>query len=93
MQLVRDLGLLEGDGVSVVPPVEVTDEQLLTVHEPAYVAAVRAASTDQPLADLARGLGTDDVPCSRRCTTSPCASAGPLSRPRSRCTPGGRCTP
>jgi acetoin utilization protein AcuC len=62
MQLVRDLGLLAGDDVRVVPPAEVDEARLLAVHEPDYVAAVRAASTDQPVTDLARGLGTDDVP-------------------------------
>ena len=35
---------------------------LTTVHDPAYVAAVRAASLDPAPADLARGLGTEDDP-------------------------------
>ncbi len=38
------------------------DGVLLTVHEPEYVAAVRAAGADPSAADPLRGLGTDDDP-------------------------------
>jgi acetoin utilization protein AcuC len=62
MHLVRDLGLLEGDEVTVIPPVEVDDAMLLTVHDPAYLEAVQRSSVDPDHHDLHRGLGTDDVP-------------------------------
>ena len=65
MHLVRDLGLLEGENVTVVPPVEIDDERLLTVHDPEYVAAVQRSSADPDEHDLLRGLGTDDVPTFR----------------------------
>ena len=62
MELVRELGLLDAPGVREVGPVPVDEALLLAVHEPEYVAAVRAASSDPGAADLARGLGTGDVP-------------------------------
>jgi len=62
MHLVRDLGLLDGPDVTVIPPVVIDDDLLLTVHDPDFVAAVRRASTDPDDVDLHRGLGTDDVP-------------------------------
>ncbi len=65
MQLVRDLGLLDGEDTHLLAPVPVPEELLLEVHERSYVDAVRAASSRTPVADLARGLGTDDVPCFR----------------------------
>ncbi len=60
MRLVSDIGLLDRSGVRVVAPEIASDEILETVHEPAYVAAVRAASDGVP--DPARGLGTEDDP-------------------------------
>jgi acetoin utilization protein AcuC len=62
MHLVRDLGLLDGDDVTVIPPVVIDDDQLLTVHDAEFVDAVRRASADPDDIDLHRGLGTDDVP-------------------------------
>jgi acetoin utilization protein AcuC len=59
--LAAGLGLLERPDVAVVAAGEADDELLTTVHEPAYVAAVRAASTSGTT-DLARGLGTEDNP-------------------------------
>ena len=61
MDLARELGLLDAPGVSVVGVEGATTAELLTVHTPAYVAAVRAASEsgDQ---DSAHGLGTEDDP-------------------------------
>ncbi|MFC8503876.1 acetoin utilization protein AcuC [Pedococcus sp. NPDC057267] len=56
------LGVFDADGVEVFSPVAPDDELLLTVHEPAYVEAVRAASEDPRAADTSRGLGTDDDP-------------------------------
>jgi acetoin utilization protein AcuC len=59
--LAAGLGLLEQPDVAVVAADEASDELLTTVHEPAYVAAVRAASSSGTV-DLARGLGTEDNP-------------------------------
>src|SRR5690606_5949488 len=66
MGLVRALGLLDGDGAPqgaprVVGPEPASDDVLGLVHEPAYVAAVRAAS-EHGTPDPARGLGTEDDP-------------------------------
>lgn len=65
MHLVRDLGLLEPDHVTVIPPDQVDDDLLRTVHEPDFVDAVRRSSEDPDQVDLHRGLGTDDVPTFR----------------------------
>ena len=59
-RLLDDLGVL--DKVEVVSPAIASDELLTTVHEPAYVAAVRMASLDPEHADGRRGLGTEDDP-------------------------------
>src|SRR3954451_20216865 len=61
-RLVRDTGLLEQPGVVRASAEPATDELLELVHEPRYVAAVRAASRQGALPALAYGLGTDDVP-------------------------------
>jgi acetoin utilization protein AcuC len=53
----RALQLLAGDDVLIVPPRPATDAELLTVHAPEYIEAVKRA---QP--DLRYGLGTEDVP-------------------------------
>ncbi|MCW1804269.1 acetoin utilization protein AcuC [Brachybacterium squillarum] len=68
LELTRTLaaatGLLDRPGVVTLPAPVATDEQLLRVHEPEYLAAVRRAS--EPGAeweDLLRfGIGGDDVP-------------------------------
>lgn len=62
MHLVRDLGLLEADHVTVLVPDEIDDSALETVHSADYVAAVRRSSEDPSVHDVHRGLGTDDVP-------------------------------
>lgn len=59
VRLATELGVLED--VELVGAEPATDEVLSTVHEPAYVAAVRAASTDGRR-DAVRGLGTSDDP-------------------------------
>ena len=61
-RLCQDLGLFDLPGVEVVGAGVADDALLTTVHEPAYVAAVRAASLDPGHADVARGLGTEDDP-------------------------------
>jgi acetoin utilization protein AcuC len=62
MHLARDLGLLEGDNVTVIEPDPVDDAMLATVHDDEFIEAVRRASVDPSVVDLHRGLGTDDVP-------------------------------
>ncbi|HYN30129.1 MAG TPA: acetoin utilization protein AcuC [Dermatophilaceae bacterium] len=62
-RLARALGVL--DDLEVVCPEVCPDDVLTTVHEPAYVAAVRAASDDPASADERRGLGTEDDPAFR----------------------------
>ncbi|HEY0119085.1 MAG TPA: acetoin utilization protein AcuC, partial [Cellulomonas sp.] len=59
--LAGGLGLLEGPDVAVVGAAEASDDLIATVHEPAYIAAVRRASSSGAV-DSARGLGTDDNP-------------------------------
>jgi len=61
MELARELGLFDDDCCEVCKNPPASDELLATVHEPEYLAAVAAASTDG-VPDLARGLGTDDNP-------------------------------
>ena len=63
MRLAHELGLLDLPNLSLMGPVDVLDEAaLLRVHEVDYVEAVRKASADPHFVDLARGLGTEDVP-------------------------------
>jgi acetoin utilization protein AcuC len=60
MALARELGLLDRDGVAVVRP-EPADEVALTrVHDPAYLAAVKAAPDDPFFTGY--GLNTPDNP-------------------------------
>ena len=59
-RLAQALGVL--DHVEVVSPGIASDAVLSTVHDPGYVAAVRAASLDPTAADGRRGIGTEDDP-------------------------------
>lgn len=59
MRLADQLGVLER--LRVVPAPVAGEDQLVTVHDPAYIEAVqRAGNTLRP--DLAFGLGTEDDP-------------------------------
>lgn len=63
MRLVREFGILDLPSVHLLGPVDpVPDQDLLRVHELAYVDAVKAASVDPHALNLARGLGTADDP-------------------------------
>ena len=63
MRLIREFGLDEGAGVDVLGDIDpVSDETLERVHDPDFIAAVRAAGGVPPVADPARGLGTSDDP-------------------------------
>ncbi|RKT78925.1 acetoin utilization protein AcuC [Terracoccus luteus] len=56
------LGVFAADGVEVTGAEPATDAQLATVHDPDYIAAVRAASADPSRAEPRYGLGTEDDP-------------------------------
>jgi len=60
--LARDLGLLGAPGVHVTGAEPAPDDVLTTVHQVAYLSAVKTASEDPRHADVRFGLGTDDVP-------------------------------
>jgi len=55
-------GLFGHADVALLNPAVPEDALLETVHDPAYIAAVKAASADPSDADEARGLGTEDDP-------------------------------
>jgi acetoin utilization protein AcuC len=61
-RLCAELGLFAQPDVTVVTAQPVAPELLESVHDPAYVAAVRAASADPRHADERYGLGTEDDP-------------------------------
>jgi acetoin utilization protein AcuC len=60
-RLCEAFGLFQA-GVGVVSPPVASDELLSTVHDPAYISAVKLASVDPAQADERRGLGTEDDP-------------------------------
>ncbi len=71
IELAREFGLLDADGVTVAPADPATDAELQFVHDPAYIAVVREAGeyasgnrSARPDAAtlLAYGLGTADDP-------------------------------
>jgi acetoin utilization protein AcuC len=59
MELARELGLLSA--LTMLPVVPATDAELETVHDPAYIEAVRRAGRELA-PDPRFGLGTDDNP-------------------------------
>ncbi|WP_432836392.1 acetoin utilization protein AcuC [Dactylosporangium sp. CA-092794] len=60
MDLARRLGVLDRPGVVVERPEPATDDVLATVHDPDYIAVVKAASTGRRIGVM--GLGTSDNP-------------------------------
>ncbi|HUF49375.1 MAG TPA: acetoin utilization protein AcuC [Longimicrobiales bacterium] len=63
LELIRALGLIDGDTRRIVPARSATDAELLAAHAPAFVDAVRRASEGATTPALhAFGLGTADVP-------------------------------
>lgn len=64
ISLIEAMGLLDGEGLQVVAPRIATDDELLRVHSPEYVAMVRQLSEDSRAwrDGLPYGLGTDDNP-------------------------------
>ena len=76
MSLARSIGLL--DGVEIVAPATATEAELLRVHTPAYIGAVKAAD---PLAtvtavDPPYGLGSTDNPVFERMHEAAATIAG-----------------
>ncbi len=61
MALARELGVLDGPGVTMIPAAPATDAELETVHDAAYIEAVRRAGHEL-VADARFGLGTEDDP-------------------------------
>lgn len=61
-RLASSLGLLDAEHVRILQPPVATDEQLATVHDPAFIAAVRVASREDAEADEPHGLGSEDCP-------------------------------
>jgi acetoin utilization protein AcuC len=61
-RLCRAMGLFDRPDVEVVGADPVGDDVLLTVHDAAYIDAVRRASLDPESADPLSGLGTEDDP-------------------------------
>jgi len=62
MRLARELGLFENPDVLVAPEGQASDDELLRVHTPALLEAVRQAGADQRYPALDHGVGTEDVP-------------------------------
>jgi acetoin utilization protein AcuC len=63
MALARDFGVLDADGVTVAAPEPATDAELELVHDPAYIAIVKRASSGPMQPSYGRfGLGTPDDP-------------------------------
>jgi len=65
VELARDFGVLDAAGVTVAVPETATTAEIELVHDPAYISAVRQASsgeTDDLRFLLRYGLGTPDDP-------------------------------
>ena len=60
--LAREYGVFDAPGVQVTAPSEPTEDLIRTVHDAAYIDAVRVASADPSQADVGYGLGTTDDP-------------------------------
>ncbi len=60
MSLAGQIGVL--DRIAVVPAPDATEDDLVTVHDPALIEAVMAAGADPRRVNPALGLGTDDNP-------------------------------
>ena len=62
MALARGLGVFDAPGVSLAVPEPACDALLESLHDPAYIAAVRRAGGKEALPDSVFGLGTMDNP-------------------------------
>lgn len=61
-RLCTGLGLFDRENLVLVAPPVATDAELALVHDPDYIAAVRAVSADPTVPNAKRGLGTEDNP-------------------------------
>lgn len=63
VELIRQTGLLHGPDVVEVKPADLDDADILRLHRPSFVEAVRKVSADPSItADWAHGLGPGDNP-------------------------------
>lgn len=60
--LARELGIFDLPQVDVVESYVASDDELATVHDHDYIAAVHRVGEDPSLSDPDRGLGTEDDP-------------------------------
>ncbi|MCQ9165137.1 acetoin utilization protein AcuC [Arthrobacter sp. STN4] len=61
-RLARELGILDLPQVAVAAARVASDDELATVHSPAYIAAVKRVGEDPGRPDPDHGLGTEDDP-------------------------------
>lgn len=62
VELAKELGVLGTNGLQTVKAPMASDELVATVHDPAYIEAVKRSSKDPSQLDLSVGLGTSDNP-------------------------------
>jgi acetoin utilization protein AcuC len=62
MRLATELGVVGPDALRTVPAPVADDELVATVHDPAYMEAVRLAGKEPHRLIVERGLGTEDNP-------------------------------
>jgi acetoin utilization protein AcuC len=62
VELATELGVLGPNGLPTVAAPTAPDDLVATVHEPAYIEAVKRCSKDPSVPDLSVGLGTSDNP-------------------------------
>jgi acetoin utilization protein AcuC len=80
MALARELGVFDAPGVRRVPVTAASDEELALVHDPAYIAVVRAALQTDPAILERHGLGGPDNPVVPRLHESAALIAGASRR-------------
>jgi acetoin utilization protein AcuC len=62
VDLMRQLHLLDEGAIRIVPPRPASDDDLLRVHDAAYLATVKAAGADPDRFAPRRGIGPGDTP-------------------------------
>jgi acetoin utilization protein AcuC len=80
MALARELGVLDAEGVRLVPVHPAGDEDLELVHDRAYLEVVRHALQTDPARLRRFGLGTPDVPVFARMHEAGALIAGASAR-------------